>query len=304
MKKTPAVAKTPATVKKTRALDPKKLPVNNLVVVSDIHAGCRLALCPPEGAALDDGGTYKPSAFQLKLWQYWRIFWDEFVPESTKGEPYAIIINGDAREGVHHRSTTPISHNEEDQEQIAYDILRPLVDLCEGRFYMIRGTEAHVGQSAVSEERLGKRLGALRNVEGQYSRYELWKRCGPKLCHFLHHVGTTGSAAYEATAVHKELTESYVEAGRWRREPPDLIGRAHRHRAIEITIPTGQGDGGTGKAIAVVGPAWQGRTPFAYKIPGARLSTPQFGGYVVRYAHGRLFVDPKTWTVDRSRVEP
>lgn len=281
--------------------------VSNLVVVSDIHAGCKLALCPPSGAHLDDGGIYKPSGFQLKLWKYWRIFWDEFVPEATKGEPYAIVINGDAREGVHHRSTTPISHNEEDQEEIAYQVLRPLVDLCKGHFYLIRGTEAHVGPSGISEERLGKRLGSIKNKEGQYARYELWKRCGPKLCHFLHHVGTTGSAAYEATAVHKELVESFTESARWRREPPDLIGRAHRHRYIETTFATGIDAPGkrheTGKAIAVVGPAWQGKGPFAFKIPGARLATPQFGGYVVRYAHDRLFVDPRVWTVERPPIE-
>ena len=277
--------------------------VCNLVVVSDIHAGCRLALCPPEGAKLDDGGTYRPSAFQKKLWAMWRIFWDEFVPESTKSEPYAIIINGDAREGIHHKATTTISDNPKDQERIAFNILEPLVKKAKGGFYMIRGTEAHVGSSAEAEEGLAERLGAIPNREGQFARYELWKRCGPKLCHFLHHVGTTGSAAYESSAVMKELTESFVEAARWRREPPDLIGRAHRHRHIEISIATGDQAGQTGRAIAVVGPAWQGRTPFAWKIPGARQSTPQFGGYVVRYAHSRLFVDSKVWTVDRSRVE-
>lgn len=270
--------------------------------MSDIHAGCRLALCPPEGAQLDDGGVYMPSEFQLKLWQMWRIFWDEFVPDATKGEPYATIINGDAREGVHHRSTTPISHNEEDQEEIAYKILQPLVGLCEGRFYIIRGTEAHVGPSAVAEERLAKRLGAIPNKEGQYARYELWKYVGPKLVHLLHHIGSTGSQAYEATAVHKELVESFIESARWRRDPPDIIVRSHRHRHIETTIAVGD-HSSTGRATAVVTPAWQAKTPFAWKIPGARLSTPQFGGIVIRYAHGELFIRSKIWTIERSEAE-
>ncbi len=276
--------------------------VNNIVVVSDLHCGCRLALCPPEGARLDDGGVYKPSAFQRKIWSYWREFWDEFVPEATRKEPYAIVINGDAREGIHHRSTTPISHNEEDQEEIAYQVMKPLVDLCHKRFYLVRGTEAHVGQSGISEERLGKRLGAIPNKEGQSARYELWKRCGPKLVHLLHHVGTTGSQAYEATAVHKELTESFVESARWGNEPPDVIVRSHRHRHIETTIAVGNHKN-VGRAIAVVTPGWQGKTPFAWKIPGARISTPQFGGIVVRYAHGEIFVRSRVYTVARSEVE-
>jgi hypothetical protein len=277
--------------------------ITNLVDVSDIHAGCRLALCPPDGARLDDGGLYHPSGFQKKLWSLWRIFWDEFVPEATKKEPYAIVINGDAREGIHHRSTTPISHNEEDQEEIAYQLLKPLVDKCKGEFYMIRGTEAHVGPSSVAEERLAKRLGAKVNQEGQYSRYELWKRLGPKLVHVLHHVGTVNSQAYETTALHKELVEMFVEAARWRRPPPDVILRAHRHRHIETAIATGGEKGETGRAYAVATPSWQGKTPYAWKAAGARNSTPQFGGVVVRWSKNELFIRSKIWTAERSRVE-
>ena len=33
-----------------------KRTVNNLVVVSDLHCGCRLGLCPEGGAQLDEGG--------------------------------------------------------------------------------------------------------------------------------------------------------------------------------------------------------------------------------------------------------
>lgn len=65
-------------------------PVRNLIVFSDSHCGCRLALCPPDGIYLDDGGRYLPSAFQKKLWHWWREFWDVWVPEVTRGEPYVI----------------------------------------------------------------------------------------------------------------------------------------------------------------------------------------------------------------------
>jgi hypothetical protein len=68
-------------------------------------------------------------------------------------------------------------------------------------------------------------------------------------------------------------------------------------------IPTGDDAGETSRAIAVVTPAWQSKTRFAWKIPGARLSTPQFGGIVIRYAKGELFVRTKVWTVARSGIE-
>lgn len=278
--------------------------LNNLVVVSDLHCGCRLALCPPEGMQLDDGGCVKPSRFQKKLWSYWRHFWDEFVPEATKGEPYGIVINGDVIEGDHHKATTPMSHNMKDQRRLAIGVIEPLVKLCDGRLWMVRGTEAHVGSSACDEETIAETVGAIPNKEGQHARWDLWKEIGPgKLIHFLHHIGSTGSQAYEATAVHKELIEEFVEAARWRREPPSAIVRSHRHRNFQVVIPTGSDAGETSQALAVVTPAWQGKTPFTWKIPGARLATPQFGGVVMRYAHGRLFADPKVWTVDRSPTE-
>jgi hypothetical protein len=280
---------------------------NNIVCISDIHAGCRLALCPPEGATLDDGGTYMPSNFQQKMWALWEEFWLEWVPEATRGEPYCVVFNGDALDGVHHNSTTQISHNLGDQHKIAYRILSRVVEMCEGRYYHIRGTEAHVGKSAAAEEALASHLGAIPNEEGQYARYDLWKTVGPgKLCHFVHHIGTTGSQAYEATAVHKELVEEFAEAGRWRNEPPDVVVRSHRHRYMRSSVPIGHvGDKGqqsTGEAYSVVTPCWQGKTPFVWKIPGGRLSTPQFGGIVVRWAD-ELFVRPKVWTVDRSKTE-
>lgn len=246
-----------------------------------------------------------PSMFQRKLWSMWKHFWGPFVTEATRGEKYGVVINGDVVEGVHHRSTTQISQNLEDQAEIAYRVLKPIADKAKGRFWMIRGTEAHVGPSGVEEERLAKRLGAVQappDEGGQYARYELWKMVGPRLVHLLHHVGTTGSQAYEATAVHKELVESFAEAARWGRRPPDVIVRSHRHRHLETTIATGNAND-TARATAVVTPAWQGKTPFAWRIPGARLSTPQFGGIVIRYAHGELFIRSRVWTVERSSTE-
>lgn len=251
-------------------------PVSNLVVVSDTHCGCRLGLCPPGGAKMDDGGFYKPSRLQLVMWGWWQEFWGKFVPRATKGEPYAIVHNGDLTEGVHHRATSQISHNLEDQAEIAYQVMAPRIKKAVA-YYQIRGTPAHTGEQGVAEEALAKRLGAIRNRDGQAARYELWKRLGKHHVHFLHHVGTTASAAHESSAVNAELTASYVEAARWGEQPPSVIVRSHRHRAIEIRFQTSRG-----MATAAVTPAWQLKTPFAWKVAGARLAPPQIGGMVIR----------------------
>lgn len=271
---------------------------DNIVVISDTHCGCRLGLCHPDGATLDDGGTYQPSKFQRKLYSMWRKFWDEFVPEATHGEPFSVVHNGDAIDGVHHNSTTQVSHNMGDQVAIAYKLLQPVVAACEGRYYHIRGTEAHVGKSGLYEEQLAKQLGAIPNADGQHARYELWKQCGPNgLVHFLHHIGTTSSSGHEASAVNAELAAAFVEAARWGEKPPDVTIRSHRHRYMEVRFATSNGYG-----ISAVTAGWQGKTPFAWKIAGARLSPPQFGGVVVRRGERRLYIEPQVWTVERGEV--
>lgn len=279
----------------------KRPKVRSLVVVSDLHAGCRLAVLPPIKIRVDDGGFYVASEFQQQVYALWREFWDRWVPQVTKGEPYDLVVNGDAIEGVHHNAVTQISHNIEDQIRIAELILKPEVDRCKklgGAYYHIRGTEAHVGKSASYEEDLARRLGAKPNDSGQHARYDLWKRVGGCLVHLLHHVGTTGSAAHEASAVNAEMTAEYVEAARWNREPPDYIVRSHRHRSIAVDL-----DSAKGYAAAIVTPGWQGKTPFAWKVAGARISEPQFGGIVIRDGDEEHYYRRRVWSLDRSAEE-
>ena len=274
----------------------KKLRAPNLVIVSDLHCGCRVGLCPPEPVSLDGEGTYHASKLQLKMWAMWREFWDVWVPEACRNEPYAVVVNGDSLDGVHHNSTTQISHNLKDQADVAEAILKPIVEACDGRFYIIRGTEAHVGKSGVEEERLAKSLGAVPDEVGRFARYELWARVGTALVHLMHHIGTTSSSAHEASAVNAELTASYVEAARWSEEPPDYVVRSHRHRAIVVDL-----DCAKGYAAGIVTPGWQAKTPFAYKIAGARLAPPQFGGFLIRQGNEEHFYRRKVFSMKRPK---
>ena len=277
------------------------MPTKNLIVVSDTHSGCRVGLIHPGGIGLDGGGRYMPSELQLKMWALWREFWDGWVPSVTRGEPFDVVHNGDALDGVHHRSTTQISHNLEDQQRIAEAVLAPVVAQCKasgGTYYHIRGTEAHVGQSGEYEERLARMLGAKPNDQGQYARFDLWKRVGSALVHLLHHIGTTSSAAHEASAVNAELTAEYVEAARWNREPPDYVVRSHRHRSIAVDLNSARG-----YAAGIVTPAWQLKTPYVWKVPGARISEPQLGGILIRQGDEEFFYRRKVWSMDRSPEE-
>lgn len=269
----------------------------NTVAIGDLHCGDQLGLFPCDAPfKLDGGGIYEPNIIQKKIWAMWQEFWTEHVPRFTKGENYDIVICGDLIDGRHHGAVHQISQNLATQAKIAQAALDPVIKRCRGRLYIIRGTEAHTGPSGEQEELLAERLGALPNEEGNYARFDLWKKIGDALVHFLHHIGTTSSQAYETTAPHKELIESLAESARWRQSPPDIIVRAHRHRLIKTEIASGNN-----RAQAVVLPGWQGKTPFTWKVAGGRITQPQIGGVVLRQGDAEFFTLHKIWALSRSK---
>jgi len=269
--------------------------LKNIIVISDIHCGCGLALCPPK-IKLDSGSTVKYSKLQEKIWWMWKSFWNEWVPMVTKGDPYIVVFNGDAIDGCHHNAKTQITQNLADQIKIAYEILAPVRENAE-RYFHLRGTESHVGQSGEFEEELADRLEAEPDELGNYARWELWMQMKKARIHFSHHIGSTGSSAYESTAVFKEMVEAFNEAGRWDERPPDIVVRSHRHRQFETRIATNNGYG-----ISLVTPAWQLKTPLVHRIPQGRASTPQVGGYLIRAGtDDSVFTRFKVWKVERPK---
>ena len=71
-------------------------PIRNCVVVSDLHVGCQLGLMPYDGVRLDNDMRVQPTTLSDTVTGWWNHFWDVWVPEVTKGEPYCIVVNGDA----------------------------------------------------------------------------------------------------------------------------------------------------------------------------------------------------------------
>lgn len=273
--------------------------INNLIIVNDTHCGCKMGLCCPGKIPLTDGGSYSISPLQRKMWYRWEVFWNEWVPQVTKEEPFGLVHNGDLIDGVHHNSTTQISHDLNDQARIAKRVMRPIIEnpLCK-MYYQIIGTEAHVGKSGVEEERIAEELGAKQDQYGRYARYELWIQVGKGLAHIMHHIGTTSSTNYESTAVHAELIAEFTEAGRWHERPPDFVIRAHRHRFCQTLIPAELGD-----ATSIANAGWQLKTPYVFRKAGARIAPPQMGGLMLRQGDEDIYPRHKVWTLGRDKVE-
>jgi hypothetical protein len=270
----------------------------SVVVISDTHAGDYFGLYPCDTrVSLDEGAAHDPTPLQRKMWAHWLEFRDEWIPWATKCEPFILAHNGDALDGVHHGAVTQFTHNLKDQRKVAEALLAPIVERASA-YYHIRGTEAHAGASGQDEEALAESLGAIADETGHSARWELWLELHGYLGHITHHVGTTSSSAYESTAVYKELVEAYVEAGRWGDRPPQFIVRSHRHRHFEVRVHAERGS-----AMAIVTPGWQLKTPFTYKVAGARQAQPQIGGIIVRAGSDILYSDSKVWRIERPRAE-
>jgi len=248
------------------------------VLVGDQHCGCRLGLCPPGGVPLDDGGRYEQSAAQKVVWSWWREFWDKYVPAVAGRGKLVVVLGGDLIEGVHHRATTPISHNIGDQTALAEEVLAPVAKRATGGLYVVRGTEAHVGSSATDEEKLARQLGAIPNEAGQSARYDLRLKLGPWVLHDLHHVGAGCGVSTSPGHLARELADEYAAASQWGTTAPDIIVRHHVHRMAEVRVATARGLG-----VACSVPAWQLKTPFTWRIRGGRVEPPQIGGLVVTY---------------------
>ena len=250
--------------------------MKSIIVISDLHVGSTVGLCPPKVSVVDRG-SYECNKFQATLYHYWEDFWKNFVPKMTKGSrKVVLVINGDVIDNVHHNTVNILSNSIEVQESAGVTILKGIRKLCPAKIheiYMQAGTEAHAGSAGESERRIAKAIGALPDETGEYIPYQRWLDVDGTIIHFAHTIGTTSSAAYESSAPMRELVASMVEAAQWGRPMPDILVRSHRHRFIEVPIPTENG-----RIRVVVTPGWQLRTPFVERVD--RMRMPHIGGVV------------------------
>lgn len=263
--------------------------VRHLVVVSDLHCGSGVAVCPGE-VQLDERSKHIPSPVQNKLHSWWLEFWNEWVPYATGGEPYSVVVNGDLIEGRHHLAIDPFTLNLAIQSRVARELLKP-VRAKAVNMLLVRGTEVHDGKACEQLETLGELLG-VDQIDGNYSTYKLvLDFCGHTI-HFDHHIGVTQSAAYETSALNRALVKEFVEAGRWGGKVADWQVRSHRHQSCGIWMPSARGRCGV-----VVTPSWQALTAFGHKV--ATGSRPQIGGIVMTAEPwGDLEIRNRIWALE------
>jgi len=95
----------------------------------------------------------------------------------------------------------------------------------------------------------------------------------------------------------KNITELKRQARACLRHYPDVVVRSHRHRNIEVRVPSA-----IGYNISMVSACWQLRTPFTYRIAGGRIATPQIGGSLIRTGtRDQVYTRHFTKSIGRSK---
>jgi hypothetical protein len=253
---------------------------------SDMHINSTTALCPPV-VNLDEGGTYHSSAFQRYLYSGYLEIIQE-VRRRSQGRELVLVLNGDIVEmDAKARSVQLITKNQADILRMAGDLLDPLLEIC-SRWYVVRGTEAHTGNSNWAEEILAEDIGATKDTErGTWSHWQLRRVFGGYRYDFAHHIkGNTKQAAVR-------LAEDTIRNCTRRGEKlPHFVVRAHVHRIF---------DSGMGYAPlrAVTSPCMEGSTAYIHRLD-SQNDLPEFGALYFsggNVEHLGIEIKPRKWVI-------
>lgn len=201
-----------------------------VVVVSDLHAGSTVGLCP--FSFEHEGGVHRANAAQKWLWRNWKDFWEVVsrLRDDTK-LPLVTIVNGDATDRDHHGTTELITRNEADLLNLAFIVLEPAVAVSDAMI-MVRGTAVHSGESAWMEEKVAQDIAITEwHSDQQASWWHLYGEFGGVVFDAQHHPEAGGSRPWTsgnaANLISSFVLEEYARSGD---RIPDVALRAHTHQ--------------------------------------------------------------------------
>lgn len=247
-----------------------------LAYASDLHVDSTMGLCPGGGVDLDGGGHYDLSPGQEWLWQCWTDF-NSRIRRAARGRRVYGVLGGDIVDGDHHGTLQLVTANITEQRRHAVEVVRPFIELCDVKF-VLRGTDAHAGESSQDDEDVAAAIGAEATPTGESSWYELRLDLGGVLVDCAHHCSAGNRAWTAGSAAVRIATEAVLYAAAHGERPPDLVLRSHVHRyhdSGDMVRPT----------RCIISPAWQLRTAFAYR---KALQPADIGGIIVQIADGEI----------------
>jgi len=235
----------------------KKLKIDGVVVVSDLHCGSSVALWPDKHKS-STGNTIGlgDNLHQQWLWSCWQDAIAK-VKAHFKGRNFAVICNGDLIEGIHHGTTEVVVAKNADHASAAIECLAPLISGAT-ESYFVAGTECHVGdwEQKICADLRGKWCGDKGLIE-----------INGTLIDVSHHCPTSSRAYLEAGGMSISMGNARLNYARVGHRLPKVFLRAHRH--------TG-GYYSDGNAAYVITPAWQLLTRYGFKVVTDSICRPGF----------------------------
>jgi hypothetical protein len=220
-----------------------------LVVCSDLHCGSSVGLMPPDSENLA-GNTinFGKNHHQAWLWECWQDALAQVAAIAGR-DAYAVLVNGDATEGIHHRSPEVVASLIENHCAMAAEALKPLTSKAAATF-VTKGTECHTHDV---ETYLARLIGAQDDV----AREKWLINIHGCAIDATHHIGATSRAYLEASALSITLGNARLNSVRAGHPVAQVYLRGHRHCGGVFSDGSG--------LIGVTG-GWQFLTRHGHKV--------------------------------------
>ena len=200
-----------------------------LAAVGDLHVNSTVGLCAPT-VALDDGGSYNASQTQRWLWRRWNEYCDRVrAAKAAHDARVVLLLNGDLADRNSHGAYQLIALNRAALLRAAVNVLQPALDIADA-VIVVRGTEAHVGESAELEEELANDIGAVRDEQAGTASWWVWEATldGYNVM-AQHHPGTNSTRPWTQGGGANRLAAMVMHEYYGQRWTPRLVITNHVH---------------------------------------------------------------------------
>lgn len=211
------------------------------LTISDVHAGSKFALCPPEWVPTkahmirDESCPMRIKAL-MHLRQVQQAFWREFqqVAHDLPKLDYLFCL-GECVEGAQEKDGggSVVTTNIDEQEEMFMDIVRPLLR-GHPKIYGVRGTSYHVSGRGGREAEDNIYYDRLPNVQALGDRLSV--EIGGMVHDLAHHIGRSGVPYGKHTALSREII--YNNLRHEMIEPQgNVFWRGHVHYCVSAGFP-------------------------------------------------------------------
>ncbi len=240
-----------------------------VVCLSDMHSGGTTALFPAKFWQFKHQ-NHTPTEEQLKMYDHFSAT-AQVVAKARKGKRLIIVHDGDAIDGIHHKTPQSITQLKREQMDIHIDLMDDFMQAVnfgkEDLLYYVTGTEVHVNDS---EDRIGEDLGAEKNgdlyafdlLDLEVNGLRLW---------FSHHGTSSGKGANKGNALRNFMRNVYYDCQGENIRPPDFVITGHTHDPMYEILPRWEGNKFHMLHGAIL-PSWQQKTRYAYRVAPTQLN--------------------------------